>query len=57
MADLEKPMTEIEIEIKGESYALDKVPSDSSGVVREKMEKLLGTVDLKALVSDLGRVD
>ena len=54
MADSVKPTMEIEIE--GESYALDKIPSDSSGVVRAEMEKLLGAIDLKALVSDLGRV-
>ena len=46
----------MEIEIEGESYALDKIPSDSSGVVRAEKEKLLGVIDLKALVSDLGRV-
>ena len=46
----------MEIEIEGESYALDKIPSDSSGVVRAEKEKLLGAIDLKALVIDLGRV-
>ena len=46
----------MEIEIEGESYALDKIPSDSSGIVRGKKEELLGAIDLKALVSDLGRV-
>ena len=46
----------IEIEIEGESYALDKIPSENSGVVRAEKEKLLGVIDLKALVSDLGRV-
>ena len=35
---------------------LDKIPSDSSGVVRAEKEKLLGAIDLKTLVSDLGRV-
>ena len=46
----------MDIEIEGESYALDKIPSESSGVVKAETEKLLGAIDLKALVSDLGRV-
>ena len=54
MVDLVKPMMEIEIE--GESYALDKIPSDGSGVVKAEEEKLLREINLKALVSDLGRV-
>ena len=54
MADSVKP--KIEVEIEGESYALDKIPSENSGVVRVEKEKLLGVINLKALVSDLGRV-
>ena len=54
MADLVKPMMEIEIE--GESYALDKIPSDSSGIVRAEKKRLLGEINLKALVRDLGLV-
>ena len=45
-----------EIEIEGESYALDKIPSESSGVVKTEKERLLGIIDLRALVNDLGRV-
>ena len=55
MADSVKPKP-VEVEIEGESYALDKIPSENSGVVRVEKEKLLGVIDLKALVSDLGRV-
>ena len=54
MADSVK--SKIEVEIEGESYALDKIPSESSGVVRAEKEKLLGAIDLRALVKDLGRV-
>ena len=54
MADSVKP--KVEVEIEGESYALDKIPSENSGVVRAEKEKLLGAIDLRALVSDLGRV-
>ena len=54
MADSVTP--KIEIEIEGESYALDKIPSEDSGVVRVEREKLLGMINLRALVSDLGRV-
>ena len=52
MADSVK--SKIEVEIEGESYALDKIPSESSGVVRAEKEKLLGAIDLRALVKDLG---
>ena len=44
------------IEIKGESYVLDEIPSEDSGVVMAEKEKLLGVIDLKTLVDDLGRV-
>ena len=46
----------LQIEIKGECYALDKVPGRNSAVVLEEKEKLLRVIDLKALVDDLGRV-
>jgi len=45
-----------EIEIDGETYALDKIPSENTGIVKAEKEKLLGYIDLRALVSDLGRV-
>ena len=54
MANSEKP--KLEVEIEGECYALDKIPSKDSGVVKAETEKLLGAIDLRALVSDLGRV-
>ena len=54
MADSVKP--KIEIEIEGEIYALDKIPPENSSVVKVETEKLLGAIDLRALVSDLGRV-
>ena len=51
---------EIETEIEGNTvthiYALDKIPSENSGLVRAEKSKLLGAIDLKALVSDLGQV-
>ena len=46
----------LEVEINGECYALDKIPSENSGAVKEETKKLLGAIDLRALVSDLGRV-
>ena len=47
---------DLDIEIKGENYRLDTVPADTSSVVVAEKEKLLGAVDLKTLVNDLGRV-
>ena len=44
-----------EIEIGGETYSLDVVPAAESRVVVEEKDKLLGAVDLKTLVDDLGR--
>ena len=55
MADLSVIRKEA-IEIGGECYALDKIPSENSGVVKAEREKLLGAIDLGALVSDLGRI-
>ena len=54
MADLAKRQKIVEI--NGESYVLDEIPSESSSVVMAKKEKLLGVIDLKTLVDDLGRV-
>ena len=48
--------SKLAIEINGECYALDKIPSADSGVVKAEKEKLLGVIDLKSLVGDLGRV-
>lgn len=45
-----------EVEIEGECYALDKIPSEDSAVVKVEVDKLLGSIDLKTLVCDLGRV-
>ena len=47
---------DLDVKIKGENYSLDKVPADTSSVVVAEKEKLLGAVDLKTLVNDLGRV-
>ncbi len=44
------------VEIDGESYSLTVVPAESSAVVAAEKDKLLGAVDLKTLVEDLGRV-
>ena len=46
----------LQIEIEGETYALDKVPDGNSAVVLAERDNLLGVIDLKALVTDLGRV-
>ena len=46
----------VEVEIDGEYYALDKIPPATSGIVKAEMDRLLESVDLKALVTDLGRV-
>ena len=45
---------DLDVEIKGENYRLDTVPADTSSVVLAEKEKLLGAVDLKTLVNDLG---
>lgn len=45
-----------EIKIGDETYSLTKVPEESSAVVKDQTGKLLGTIDLKTLVDDLGRV-
>lgn len=47
---------ELVVEIDEEEYRLDVVPADASKVVVAEKEKLLGAVDLKTLVNDLGRV-
>ena len=54
MANSVKP--KVEIEIDGETYALDKIPSEDTSIVKAETERLLGVIDLRALVSDLGRV-
>ena len=49
-----KPSLEVEIdEVK---YRMDVVPAAESKIVAVEKEKLLGAVDLKTLVNDLGRV-
>jgi len=47
---------DLDVEIKGEKYRLNTLPADTSSVVLAEKEKLLGAVDLKTLVNDLGRV-
>ncbi len=44
------------VEIDEQLYALDKIPDEQSAVVLAEKSKLLGAVDLKTLVDDLGRV-
>ena len=44
------------VEIDDEEYSLDVVPADKSKVVVAAKERLLGAVDLKTILDDLGRV-
>ena len=44
------------VTIGSESFSLVEVPSSATDLVRKRKEILLGTVDLAALVSDLGKV-
>ena len=46
----------LEVEIKGQSYALNKVPHKDSAIVLVEKDRLLGSINLKTLVDDLGRV-
>ena len=52
----ETPKIDTVIVIGKETYSLDKIPSENSGVVTADKERLLGIIDLKTLVKDLGRV-
>ena len=51
-----EPTENLQIEIDGECYALNKVPDENSSVVLAAQEKLRKSVDLPALVEDLQRV-
>ena len=44
------------VDLDGEEYQLDTIPRGDSKVVLDEKEKLLGAIDLKTLVDDLGRV-
>ncbi len=44
------------VEIDGQLYSLNKIPSESSAVVLLEKENILDTIDFEALVTDLGRV-
>ena len=55
MATSVKPKVE-PVEIHGEYYVLDKIPAKNSLIVKERMENLLVSVDLKNFVTDLGRI-
>ena len=46
----------LEVVIDDETYSLTKVPDKSSAIVKEETRKLLGAINLKTLVTDLGRV-
>ena len=47
---------DVELQIEGEVYSLNKVPNESSAIVKAETDRLLGAINLKALVDDLGRV-
>lgn len=51
-----KEPVELHVEISGENYQLDRIPTSTSIVVEEEKEKLLGAINLKALVLDLSRI-
>ena len=51
-----KPKRFEPIEIDGEYYVLDKIPSETSGIVVAETESLLQTMPLNDLVTDLSRV-
>lgn len=44
------------VKIGGESFSIKEIPSSSTALVLKKKDMILGSVDLPALVSDLGRV-
>ncbi len=47
---------ELLVDIDGESYSLTVIPAEGSALVVSEKEKLLGAIDLKTLMDDLGRV-
>ena len=49
-------VSKLDIVIEGEVYCLNEVPRESSSIVKAETDKLLGAINLKALVDDLGRV-
>ena len=49
-----QPTQDLEVVISGEKYSLDVVPAADSKVVAAEKKKLLGTIDLDTLVTDLG---
>jgi len=48
--------SKLEVQIGEEIYYLNKVPDESSAVVKAETEKLLGAINLKTFVDDLGHV-
>ena len=50
------PEEKLAVQIGETTYSLVKVPSEDSAIVKEQEGRLLGAVDLKSLVQDLGRV-
>ena len=50
------PEEKLAVQIGDWTYSLVKVPSEDSAIVKEQEGRLLGAVDLKSLVQDLGRV-
>lgn len=45
-----------DIDINGEVFSIDKIPDATSALVKQTRDGLLGSVDLKGLVSDLGKL-
>uniref|UniRef100_A0A1X7UW90 Uncharacterized protein n=1 Tax=Amphimedon queenslandica TaxID=400682 RepID=A0A1X7UW90_AMPQE len=46
----------MEVVIAGSTYSLQELPASSSAIVQEGRARLLGALDLEALVDDLGRL-
>ena len=44
------------VKIGDESFSIVEVPSSTTVIVSKQKERLLGSIDLPALVTDLGRV-
>ena len=47
---------QLNVDIDGQQYSLVEIPPETSAIVRMKQSDLLGAIDLKSLVDDLGRV-
>ena len=56
MANPVKPKVMVEIQIEGEFYALDKIPSESSSIVKKGIEQLFKLMDFLHIGTCLGRI-